>query len=254
MLTEADRRLHPVQLLDFSMPLPDISEQTRIVEQFSAAAAAIGEHHATVEFVEGELRAALAKAFSIVVQGAPRVRMGDVAPLLRRSVQIEAAERYTELGVRSFYKGTFHRRTLGGEEFTWQNLFRVRAGDLIFSNLMAWEQGIAVATDADDNCVGNHRMLTCEVDRSRSTPQFLLYYFKTPEGFSKVLGASPGSIARNKTLSAEELPRIEVPMPPLSAQKWFDELQAKAALAGKWSGEAASELNQVVPALLHQIF
>jgi restriction endonuclease S subunit len=180
--------------------------------------------------------------------------LGDVAPLVRRSVEIVPSAKYTELGVRSFYKGTFHRRTIEGAEFTWQNLFRVRKGDLIFSNLMAWEQAIAIAKDIDDDCVGNHRMLTCQVDASHSTPHFLLYYFMTEEGFNKVLGASPGSIARNKTLSAQQLPRIEVPVPSLSAQLWFDHLQAKAALAQSRSAEAASELEHVLPAMLSKIF
>ncbi len=62
-------------------------------------------------------------------------------------MEIDPDETYTELGVRSFYKGTFHRRTVNGAEFTWQKLFRIHQGDLVFSNLMAWEQAIAVAQD-----------------------------------------------------------------------------------------------------------
>jgi hypothetical protein len=165
-------------------------------------------------------------------------------------VEIDPAERYIELGVRSFYNGTFHRRTLEGAAFTWQNLFRIRQGDLIFSNLMAWEQAIAVAKDTDDNCVGNHRMLTCEADPSRCTPGFLLYYFMTEEGFSRILDASPGSIARNKTLSAEQLPQIDVPLPPLDSQQWFDVLQAKARDARIATSEVATELEHLIPAML----
>ncbi len=52
---------------------------------------------------------------------------------------------YTELGVRSFDKGTFHRRTLTGAEFTWQELYLVRQNDLVFSNVMAWEGAVALA-------------------------------------------------------------------------------------------------------------
>ena len=120
--------------------------------------------------------------------------------------------------MRSFYKGIFHRRTIPGAEFTWQKLFRIATGDLVFSNLMAWEQAIALASTADDGCVGNHRMLTCEADRTRCLPMFLWYYFRTPEGFAQVVAASPGSIARNTTLSAELLPNITVPVPSLDAQ------------------------------------
>lgn len=62
---------------------------------------------------------------------------------------------YTELGVRSFNKGTFHRRTVKGAEFTWQELYLVRKNDLVFSNIMAWEGAVALASEADEGCVGN---------------------------------------------------------------------------------------------------
>lgn len=247
-------RLKEEKFLQHEIPLPPIPDQFRIVKQFDSTNAAIETHRKTADFVDKELAAILRTAFQKIITDSRRARMGDVAPLVRRAIEIDPSEKYTELGVRSFYKGTFHRRTLDGAGFTWQKLFRVHQGDLIFSNLMAWEQAIAIAKDSDQNCVGNHRMLTCEVDPSRGTPNFLLYYFTTEEGFNKVLGASPGSIARNKTLSAEQLPNIDVPLPSLDAQQWFDALQARAAAARVQSVGAASELERLIPAMLHQVF
>ena len=180
--------------------------------------------------------------------------MGDVAPLARRVLTIDPEDSYTEIGVRSFFKGTFHRRTMSGAEFTWQKLFRINEGDLVFSNLMAWEQAIALATAADDGCVGNHRMLTCQVDRSRAMPAFLWFYFTTEEGFTQVLAASPGSIARNKTLSAEGLPRMTVPVPSLDAQEWFCSLHQKVRAARAAESSASAELGQLLPALLAEAY
>jgi hypothetical protein len=180
--------------------------------------------------------------------------LGDVAPLVRRQIQIAPDISYTELGVRSFYKGIFHRRTLPGVEFDWQKLFRVAEGDLIFSNLMAWEQAIAVAAPQDDGCVGNHRILTCDADKTRATPNFLWYYFTTAKGFAKIIDASPGSIARNKTLSAVQLPAITVPVPSLDAQQWFDRLQAKAQAARAARAAASTDLDHLLPALLSRVF
>ncbi len=90
-----------------------------------------------------------------------------------------------------------------GSEFSWQDLFWIREGDLVFSNLMAWEKAIAVAAAYDEGTVGDHRMLTCEVDPALATPGFLMTYFRTLEGFTSVVGHSPGTIARNKTLSSK---------------------------------------------------
>ncbi|MGK7864988.1 hypothetical protein [Falsiroseomonas sp. E2-1-a4] len=75
--------------------------------------------------------------------------MADVAPLVRREVAIESATLYTEIGIRSFFRGMFQRRTMSGAEFTWQSLYRIEAGDVVFSNLMAWERGIALASLED---------------------------------------------------------------------------------------------------------
>ena len=75
----------------------------------------------------------------------PYLPLAEVAPLVRRVVPVDPDATYTELGVRSFNKGTFHRRTLKGAEFTWQELYRVRRNDLVFSNIMAWEGAVALA-------------------------------------------------------------------------------------------------------------
>lgn len=247
-------RLHPEEFLAHQLPLPPLDEQRRIVERLDAVEARIAQRQSEVDALDKELARLLAAAFHRIAQDAPRARMGDVAPLVRRSVMIDPEASYTEIGVRSFFKGAFHRRTVSGAEFTWQKLFRVNDGDLIFSNLMAWEKGIALAGAADDGCVGNHRMLTCEADRGRLVPGFLWFYFTTEEGFAQVVAASPGTIARNKTLSAEELPNITVPVPSLDAQRWFDALQQKARAAREAQAAAAAELDHLVPALLAEAF
>lgn len=150
--------------------------------------------------------------------GPPYLTLSEVAPVVRREVAVDPEETYTELGVRSFHKGTFHRRQLTGAEFTWQNLYRIDKGDLVFSNIMAWEGAVAMAGPKDDGCVGNHRMLTCVCDVARVNPAFLARYFETPEGMAKLVAASTGTVARNRTLTAKSLERIEVPVPPLDLQ------------------------------------
>ncbi len=148
----------------------------------------------------------------------PYLPLSEVAPLVRREVSIDPDADYTELGVRSFHKGTFHRRTLKGAEFTWQGLYRINQDDLVFSNIMAWEGAVAMAGAADDDCIGNHRMLTCACNPERASPAFLSHYFKTPEGMAKLVGASTGTVARNRTLTATALGKMEVPVPPIELQ------------------------------------
>ncbi len=164
----------------------------------------------TIDAAERETHALLLKAFQRAIDGATYRPMAELAPFVRRPVDIEADQEFTGIGVRSYDNGIFHRRTMSGSEFSGQKVFWIKDGDLVFSNLMAWEKAMAVAAAHDDGTVGNHRMLTCEVEPDLTTPGLLMAYFRTFEGFSRVVGHSPGTIARNKTLSSRKLPTIEV--------------------------------------------
>lgn len=247
-------RMKEDKFLRMMVPRPSLDEQRRIVEKLDRVAALVDERRSAIEAAERETQALLLKAFQCAIDGAPLRPMAEVAPLVRRPVEIEATREYTEIGVRSFYNGIFHRRTMPGSEFSWQSLFWVKEGDLVFSNLMAWERAIAVAEAHDEGTVGNHRMLTCEVNPKLATPGFLMAYFRTYEGFSSIVGHSPGTIARNKTLSSKKLPTILVPTPPVETQKWFDRLRAKAQEARTIRANTAQDVDALIPAMLHEIF
>jgi type I restriction enzyme S subunit len=155
-----NRTLGVEKLAAIEVPLPSLDEQRRIVRRLDTVAALVAERRRVIECAERETQALLLKAFQRAIDGAPLRPMSEVAPLVRRLVEIEAETDYTEIGVRSFYNGIFHRRTMPGSEFSWQDLFWIKKGDLVFSNLMAWEKAIAVAAPDDEGTVGNHRMLT----------------------------------------------------------------------------------------------
>ncbi|MEW5782639.1 MAG: restriction endonuclease subunit S [Pseudomonadota bacterium] len=247
-------RIKEDRFLDQQIGLPPLSEQHAIVARLDALAEKIRQVEAHLDAVERDAEHLLALRFRDVIADAPLRPMAEVAPLVRREVSIDPEKSYTELGVRSFYKGTFHRRTVSGSDFSWQDLYEVKAGDLVFSNIMAWEKAIAVATTEDHGCVGNHRMLTCEARPDVAVPGFLWFYFTTEEGFAKIYAASPGTAARNRTITASALMAIEVPVPPLAAQQRFDRLQAEVA-ALKAKHAAIRQANAaLLPATLERIF
>jgi hypothetical protein len=236
------------------VPLPPLAEQQAIVARLDALAEKTREVEAHLVAVERDAEHLLALRFRDVIADAPLRPMAEVAPLVRREVSIDREQSYTELGARSFYKGTFHRRTVVGSDFSWQDLYCIQAGDLVFSNIMAWEQAIAIGQPEDDGCVGNHRMLTCEANAEVAVPGFLWYYFTTEEGFAKIYAASPGTAARNRTITAPALLAIDVPVPPLAAQQTFNRLQAEVG-ALKAKHAAIRQANAaLLPATLERIF
>jgi type I restriction enzyme, S subunit len=102
---------------------------------------------------ERQLRQMLLGAFGRIAKSAPRVAMRQAAPLIRRPTNIDPSESYAEFGIRSFGKGTFHKPALSGFDLGSKRIFRIEKGDLLLSNVLAWEGAIAVAKSEDDsNC------------------------------------------------------------------------------------------------------
>lgn len=150
----------------------------------------------------------------------PRVALADIAPIVRRAVDIQHDQAYPEMGIRSFGKGTFHKPSLAGADAGSKRLFRIETGDLVFSNVFAWEGAIAVAAPQDGGRFGSHRFITCVVDSSRASAAFLKFYLTaSDEGQEQIRRASPGGAGRNRTLGVEKLGQVQVPLPPLEEQQ-----------------------------------
>ncbi|MBK7956514.1 MAG: restriction endonuclease subunit S [Candidatus Accumulibacter sp.] len=247
-------RIKEDRFLNQQIALPPLGEQQSLVFRLDALAEKTRQVDAHLDAVERDAEHLLVLRFRDAIANAATRTMAEVAPLVRREVAFDLQTSDTELGVRSFYKGTFQRRTVPGSDFSWQDLYRIQSGDLVFSNIMAWEQAIAIAKTEDNGCVGNHRMLTCEANPDIAVPGFLWYYFTTEEGFAKIYAASPGTAARNRTMTAAALMAIEVPLPTLTTQQTFDRLQAEVA-GLKAKHAAIRQANAaLLPATLERVF
>lgn len=248
------RRLNPADLLQREIPLPSLAEQQRVVARIGELAAQILEARSLRQQDELEVRLMLEAAFRQIATDAPRCRMGDVAPLVRRPVHVDSSSVYPELGIRSFGRGTFHKPAMSGPEIGSKRIFRIRSGDLLFSNVFAWEGAIAVATAEDDYRVGSHRYITCVPKLGVATANFLCFFFLTSEGLELIRAASPGGAGRNRTLGLTALEAIEVPVPAIKDQQWFDALQSEVDALTRLQAETAWGLDALLPAILDRAF
>ena len=252
--TSGQNRLRPERFLDIRLPLPPLDEQHRIVAKLDKVAGLVGERRQVIETAERDAKAMMANAFRKIIDGAPYRPMSEVAPLVRRPVEIEPDQSYPELGVRSFGRGTFHKPPLNGMQVGSKKLFRIQEGDLLFNIVFAWEGAVAIAQPKDDGRVGSHRFLTCVPDKDRATADFLRFYLLTPEGLQKLGDASPGGAGRNRTLGLKKLDAITVPVPPLDLQRWFDRLQRQVQQVEALRESAGEDVEGLVPAMLHGVF
>ncbi|SUZ33009.1 hypothetical protein ROE7235_02777 [Roseibaca ekhonensis] len=247
-------RMKEDKFLKMSVPLLTLDEQRDIVQRLNKVSALVDERQRGIEAAERDTHAMLLNAFQRAIDGAPLRAMAEVAPLVRRPVEVEPDKTYMELGVRSFGRGTFHKPGLAGMEVGSKKLFTFESGDLVFNIVFAWEGAVAIAKPEDDGRVGSHRFLTCVTNPDQVAAEFLLFYFRTPEGLQKLGEASPGGAGRNRTLGLKKLEVIEVPIPPIETQRWFNRLQAKAQEIQSIRKRTSVDIDALMPALMHETF
>jgi type I restriction enzyme, S subunit len=246
--------IRPNDVLGYKFPLPPLAEQQRIVARVECLTAKIEEASSLREEVQKDLSRLLNAAYHQIADKAPRKPLGELAPLQRRPVTVDFEASYPQVAVRSFGRGTFHKPPLIGSEVTWEKPFLVKAGDILVSNIKAWEGAIAVAGAYDDGRVGSHRYLTCVASPGIATARFVCFHLLTPEGLYEVGEASPGSADRNRTLSAKAFMRIPVPMPEYRKQLWFDALYQKVNSIAETQSESSPELAALLPSILDKAF
>lgn len=244
----------PQAFLNSEIPLPPLAEQRRIVARLDELATRVRQ----VEQLRGEARICsqrlLQARFHQTIANAEWLPMAQVAPLERRSVHVVPDERYAELGVKSFGRGTFHKSEVLGFELGNKRVFRIEPGDLLFNIVFAWEGAVAVAQPLDSGRIGSHRFLTCLPESGVATAAFLRFYFLTASGLEQLGTASPGGAGRNRTLGLEALGRIRVPVPAYSQQLEFDELQGQSSAVASLQTAADEELSAFLSSSLARIF
>lgn len=247
-------RIKPERFLDIRIPLPSSDDQSRIVDTLDSVASRVQEADTFRIAVESE-REEMLRAFARdLAKGAPRRPMHEVAPIVRRPVQIDKSAEYPELGIRSFGRGTFHKPPVAGATLGTKRLYRIEPGDLLFSNVFSWEGAIAVVQEADAGRFGSHRFITCVPNPTLATAEFLRCWLLTEEGMAHILEASPGAAGRNRTLGLKKLMAIPVPVPPLEEQRKLSELCLKAAQARQLQDSVTGELKLILPSLLDRAF
>ena len=252
--TSGKNRIRPEKFLSIKIPLPPLPEQKRIVARIASLVAKINEARSLDIEIERKSTALLGSAFAKITRDAPLKKMEEVAPLVRRKAEITPESRFPELGVRCFGKGTFHKPMLDGASVGTKKLYSIEPGDLVFSNVFAWEGAVAVSKEKDRGRFGSHRFITCVPVPQIAMAEFLRFYFLTPAGLGKIGDASPGGAGRNRTLGLKKLAAFHIPCPKFEKQKVFCDLQARADLLRQERDLRTQKLTALIPSILDRAF
>lgn len=246
--------LQEPKFLSQKIPLPSLDEQKRIVGNVDRVVHLLGEAKQLADECESLSSVLLSSFFNRIANGATRRQLGDVAPLNRRPAIIDVNRSYPQVSVRSFGRGTFHNPPMPGSEITWQKPHLVKEGDILVSNIKAWEGAIAVAGENDSDRYGSHRYLTFVPIEKLATADFLCFYLLSPEGLFHIGEASPGSADRNRTLNAKKMLKIPVPIPRYEDQVEFDELLRNVRCTSEIRLKATTSREALLPSILDRAF
>jgi type I restriction enzyme, S subunit len=246
--------IRPHHVLSYKIPYTSISEQDQLIERLQRVQNNIIEVKDLRLQQQKEIRNLIYSKYLEIIEDAHWDFMSDVAPIIRREVEINENNFYPELGIKSFGKGTFHKEPLSGFDVGTKKLFQIKTGDLLFSNVFAWEGAIAVAKEEDNDRFGSHRFISCDVYPDKAVAAFLCYHFLTPQGLEDINKASPGGAGRNKTLGLNKLMNIKVPVPLKEKQEEFSAFQQKMLTVSKYHFATLKELDELFPSLLDKAF
>jgi hypothetical protein len=98
-------------------------------------------------------------------------------------------------------------------------VFRIEPGDLVISNVFAWEGAVALASERERGKIGSHRFMTFVASDPRLHLPWASWFFRSEPGLELIRKASPGSAGRNRTLAIERFEALEIPLPPIDEQR-----------------------------------
>lgn len=252
--TSGKNRIKPEKFLEIEIPLPSFPEQKRIVSKIESIKTKLNKIKEFRTEQIKDINNLLFSKYTDLIESAEWLPMNEVAPIVRRPIVLKDDSLYPELGIRCFGKGTFHKPALTGAEVATKKIFQIKTGDLVFSNVFAWEGGIAVAKEDDNDRYGSHRFISCVADEEKAIAEFLCYHFLSQKGLEDINACSPGGAGRNKTLGLDKLIKISVPVPSIELQREFVELLDKTNAIKEHHKQTEQELTELMPSMLGKAF
>jgi type I restriction enzyme S subunit len=150
----------------------------------------------------------------------PKVALGDLLTQVYRPELVSPSESYRLLGVRLEGRGAFHRETVTGAETSATRLYRVEAGDFIYSRLFAWRGAFSIIESELDGCHVSNEFPIFRADPLRLNLRFLAYWFRISTVLKRVEADCSGSTPTTRNRYKEQfLNQLRIPLPSLTEQE-----------------------------------
>jgi type I restriction enzyme S subunit len=258
--------IRPEDVLRYTMPLPPLPEQRRIVARIEALGGRIDESKRlqceSQEQIHALERAETRRLFGAVANGSP-VRLESVCTAIIDNLHSNPC--YAEDGVpcvrscdvgwgellldsaRRTSEEEYRRRTVRGEP---------SPNDIVFVREGGGTGKAAIVGEGQRFSLGQ-RVMMLRPDPAKVLPRFLLYQLLSPSVYDdQVLPLCTGSASPHLNIGA--LKRFTLRCPPLSEQACLvdrlDSMRDRFLTLRALQSETAAELDALLPAVLSQAF
>ncbi|MDZ4289534.1 MAG: restriction endonuclease subunit S [Prosthecobacter sp.] len=226
--------INSTQLRQFPTALPPLPEQRKIADLLTTWNDALEKLDALIEAKDRRKKVLTFR----LLTGTKRlkgfagkwktVRLGEVLEPIARPT-VKPSGNFLSSGIRSHGKGVFLKRDFVPANIALEELFELKAGDLVVNITFAWEGAAAIVPPEADGALVSHRFPTFAFREGKAAPSFFRHYILTHRFVFDCGLASPGGAGRNRVLGKSAFLDIKLSLPPFEEQQRIGTLLDAAA-------------------------
>lgn len=245
--------IRPRHVLEYTIPLPPLPEQRRIVARIVALAERIEEIRQLRRSATEEVDS-LVVSIHLQLAGHRVIQLGDLLVLDEDRCSVAPDREYPQVGVRGFGQGLFPRETLTGAQTTYREFNRLYEGALVLSQVKGWEGAVAVCPSelAGRFVSPEYRTFRCVPDKC--LPDYMSALVATPWFHSHLSTLTRGVGARRERIRPEHFLRLQLPVPAIGDQTTAVSSFQQLAPVRRLQARTDTELDALQPAVLDRAF
>ena len=258
--------IRPHHVLEYTIPLPPLDEQRRIVARIEALAAKIEEARAlrqqAAEEAEAVTKAALSLFLAQLSAAHEQLSLEKVTSFIgdiNHEMPSAVEEGVAFISPKDFsLRGTidFSRaKRISESEFTrLSKKCCPHRGDILMARYGTVGEARIVETDLP--FLASYSIAVIRPDQRRATTRYVFWMIVSPALHQQISGGIRGGIQAD--LGLKTIRQLRIPVPPLSDQRrivaYLDGLQAKVDALKRLQAETAAQLDVLLPSILDRAF